>query len=291
PMVREIVIIDKNFDKTQVLQLSASLERHSEHCIAKAILQSARGINLLDIASVEIKPGRGIKTVFNSEIIILGNRQFMIENQIMIDKLPDDLNDFEKEGNSIIFLAKGTSLVALFVLSDMLKENLIESIGEIRKFVKNLYILSGDNIIPTSTIADKLGIANSFAEMTPQQKQEFIRKIQGDNHRVMMIGDGINDAPSLKEAFVGVSMARGTSVAMESADIVLTRDDFMLIPILLKLSNKTYSIIKQNIFMSFVYNIVAVPIAMIGLLHPIIAASAMAVSSLCVVMNSLRIRK
>lgn len=291
PMIKDIILVDQTFNRQSVLQLSASLERHSEHCIAKAICESSRGIDLLEILSVEIKPGRGIRGLLNDEIIAIGNRQFMLENGIKLDNLPIHNSQFEKEGNSLIFLSKGASLIAILVISDILKEESVEAIKELKKSIGHIHILSGDNTVTTNVIASKLGISSFLAEMMPQQKQEFIRNIQSNNHKVMMIGDGINDAPSLKEAYVGVSMAKGTTVAMESADIVLTRDDLRLIPMLLSLSYKTYRIIRQNIFMSFIYNILAVPIAMIGLLHPIIAATAMAISSICVVTNSLRIRK
>jgi Cu2+-exporting ATPase len=155
----------------------------------------------------------------------------------------------------------------------------------------NIEVISGDNCLTTRTIASQLGVDHALSEASPILKKDHIARLQNEGRRVMMVGDGINDAPALTQASVGVAMGRGTDIAMESADAVLIRNDLTLVPYLIDVSRKTYAIIKQNIFWSFFYNIVAIPLAVAGLLHPIMAAGAMAASSLFVVGNSLRIRE
>jgi len=290
PKIKEIIIHKVGYDKESVLLLSASLERHSEHSIAKAIIEAARGMSLHTFETVETKPGRGIKGIYEGVHVLIGNRLFMSENQISLTDISSDIYNYEKEGNTLVYVSKGGELIATIVISDKIRDEAFDVIRDLDKGGFQIYILSGDNSATTLSVASRLCVKNVYAEMLPNQKQEFIRDRQSKVATIMMIGDGINDAPSLKESFVGLSMAKGTDVAMESADIVLTREDLRLIPILINLSCKTYNIIRQNIFLAFIYNIVAVPVAMVGLLHPIISAIAMALSSLCVVTNSLRIR-
>ncbi len=177
------------------------------------------------------------------------------------------------------------------IISDVVRAEAVEAINEIEKMNCSVGIMSGDNSVTTRSIASQIGIANALSEASPVRKKDYTAELQNKGQRVMMVGDGINDAPALTEASVGVAMGRGTDIAMESADAVLMRNDLRLIPYFIGLSRKTFSIIRQNIFWAFFYNIVAIPLAVAGILHPIAAAGAMTASSLFVVGNSLRIRE
>jgi Cu2+-exporting ATPase len=180
---------------------------------------------------------------------------------------------------------------AAFIDSDVIRPESIDIVRDLHTLGVSVSMMSGDNKRTTSSIASMVGIKDALSEVSPVKKKDIIEEMQRTGKRVMMIGDGINDAPALTEAKVGIAMGRGTDIAMESADAVLVRNDLRLVPYFLKLSKKTFKIIKQNIFWAFFYNIISVPLAVSGLLHPIIAAGAMAASSLFVVLNSLRIRK
>jgi Cu2+-exporting ATPase len=181
-------------------------------------------------------------------------------------------------------------LRAFIIVSDVVRTEAAGAIGEIKKMNCAVEIMSGDNRVTTRSIASQVGVDTALSEVSPTGKKEHIAELQKKKEKVMMVGDGINDAPALTQASVGVALGRGTDIAMESADAVLIRNDLRLIPYFIGLSRKTFSIIRQNIFWAFFYNIVAVPLAVAGLLHPIVAAGAMAMSSLFVVGNALRIR-
>ncbi len=291
PILRQVIVFENTLDPNDALIIAASLERHSEHTIAKAIVDAARGLYLYKATNVEAIPGKGIRGIVEGKEVFLGNSSLMEEHGLLRSMDLTKILDFQRAGYTVVFLGFDGLVKVCLVVADMLR-------GEARSVVHNLkaqgfkvYLLSGDNRNTTEAIALEAGIKDMIADATPQSKQEFIRSLQSKGHKVMMVGDGINDAPSLTEASVGVAMARGTDIAMESADVVLVREDLDLIPLLLKVSKGTYSVIRQNIFMAFVYNVSAIPLAMTGLLHPIIAAAAMAISSLCVVGNSLRIRR
>jgi Cu2+-exporting ATPase len=180
---------------------------------------------------------------------------------------------------------------ALFIITDRLRPETAATVRELLDLGQEVSLASGDNRATTEAVAAAAGVPFSAPEMSPLEKRELIRGLQEKGKKVMMIGDGINDAPALTEATVGIAMGKGTDIAMESADAVLIRNDLTLIPYVIRLAGKAYAVIKQNIFWAFFYNIVALPLAVSGVLHPIMAAGAMAASSLFVVTNSLRIRK
>ena len=222
--------------------------------------------------------------------IIIGNRSFMYENSVE-DILEDVVLEFEKNGDTVVYMAWDKAVRAIFVISDVIRDNAYDVVNDIKEIGLNISIVSGDNKITTNSIALRVGIEDAISEASPVKKRDVVRDIQQRGQMAMMIGDGINDAPALTEAMVGVAMGRGTDIAMESADAVLIRSNLKSIPYLILLSKKTNGIIKQNIFWAFFYNIIAIPLAVAGVLHPIIAAGAMAASSLIVVINSLRITK
>jgi Cu2+-exporting ATPase len=291
PQLENIINCDRETKTEEVLLMVASIEAYSEHPIAKAVVNSVKGKKLYEVDSVEVIPGMGIEGRINGTKISIGNRLLMQKEEYQFIGDNHLAEEFEQKGKTVIFVGWNGFVRAYLVVSDSLREEVREVIQILRQKGLQIYLLSGDNSRTTSQVASALGIENVIAEATPQLKQEFIRKLKSEGKRVLMVGDGINDAPSLSEATVGVAMVKGTQITMESADVILVREDLHLISFLLSASKKTSRIIKQNIVMSFFYNITAVPIAMAGLLHPIIAASAMAASSLCVVSNSLRLKK
>lgn len=188
------------------------------------------------------------------------------------------------------FLAVDGEPVAFLAVADVLRDEAAEAVARLRAAGLAVAVVSGDGPGATGAVAQALGI-EAIAEATPQQKREVVAGRQAAGRRVLFVGDGVNDAPALGQSEVGAAMGRGTDVTMESADVVLVRDDLRLLPELVQLSRRTLSVIRQNVFWAFFYNAVAIPLAMAGVLHPIVAAAAMACSSLMVVGNSLRLRR
>jgi Cu2+-exporting ATPase len=188
-------------------------------------------------------------------------------------------------------VASDRTLLGLLAVADAARPEAVEAVAELRGLGLEVGIVSGDNRRTTRSVASVLGIADAVAEVSPAGKRDLVAEAQQRGRRVLFAGDGVNDAPALTQADVGVAMSRGTDVTLESAEAVLVRDDLRLVPELVRLSRLTYRIIRENLFWALVYNVVAVPLAVVGLLHPIVAAGAMAASSSFVVANSLRIRR
>jgi Cu2+-exporting ATPase len=200
---------------------------------------------------------------------------------------------FEERGDTVAFLAREGRSLAMLVVADAVRPEALEAVDEMKGLGLRVGLLSGDNRRTTAAVAAGLGIAegDAEAEVTPAGKRDRVAARQALGRRVLVAGDGVNDAPALTQADVGVAMSRGTDVTLESAEAVLVRDDLRLVPELVRLSRTTYRIIRENLFWALFYNVVAVPLAMAGVLHPIVAAGAMAASSTFVVANSLRIRR
>ncbi|MFA5352780.1 MAG: heavy metal translocating P-type ATPase [Thermodesulfovibrionales bacterium] len=290
PVLKELLVFGEGMKRDDLLVVAASLERLSGHSIGHAITEAAGNAPLLEVEGFRAVPGRGIEGTVQGERIFIGNRGHMEEKGV---PLPSEgiTRDLEGEGNTVVFMGREGEAQAAFVIADVIREEASEATGELKGMGISLSMASGDNRTTTQTMASLAGIDESVAEASPVMKRELIRSLQEKGQRVMMVGDGINDAPALTEASVGVAMGRGTDIAMESADAVLVRSDLTILPSFIRMAGRTYRIIKQNIFWAFFYNVVAIPLAVSGLLHPIIAAAAMASSSLFVVLNSLRIRR
>lgn len=237
-------------------------------------------------------PGKGVEGVADGKKVVIGNLALMEENAA--GPVPEDIlgavNGFENEGDTVVYAAWDGMVKAIFFVSDVIRPEAARRPGD-QKDGPATGILSGDNHLAAKAIALQAGVDTVISEATPVKKSEYIAGLRSEGLKVMMIGDGINDAPALTEASVGIAMGRGTDIAMESADAVLVRNDLMLVLYFIALSRRTFRVIKLNIFWAFFYNVIAIPLAVAGLLHPIIAAGAMASSSLFVVGNSLRIRK
>ncbi|MDO8723874.1 MAG: heavy metal translocating P-type ATPase [Syntrophales bacterium] len=293
PMLKEVLGTDGSMKNEELLSLAASIESLSEHSLGHAIADAAKGFGLRGVSAFKAVPGKGVEGKIEGRKIFIGNERFMTESGA---RFPDEyylkkVMVSEDVGDTVMFMAWDGLIRAVFVVSDVIRAEAKGVVQDLRKMKLNVSIISGDNNLTTQSVAAAVGMEHAIAEASPVRKKEYIGDLQSRSCNVMMIGDGINDAPALMESTIGVAMGRGTDIAMESADVVLVRNDLRLIPYFLRVSGKVYAVIRQNIFWAFFYNVVAIPLAVAGMLHPIVAASAMAASSLFVVGNSLRIRR
>jgi heavy metal translocating P-type ATPase len=304
PVLREVIPLDPALGADGALALAAAAERRSEHHLGRAIVEAARALPAGAEVAVEefgAVPGRGVVARLaratdrdrdpGRDLVLVGNRALLADHGIAVDAA--DLaraREREARGETVAFLAAGGAAKALLAVTDVLRDEAPEAIGALRREGLSVTIVSGDGPGATGAIAAALGV-EAISEATPQEKREEVARRQRAGGRLLFVGDGINDAPALGQAEVGVAMGRGPDVTLESADVVLVRDDLRLVADLVRLSRRTLSVVRQNVFWAFFYNAVAIPLAMAGLLHPIVAAGAMAASSLFVVGNSLRIRR
>jgi heavy metal translocating P-type ATPase len=296
PELREVLPIPDGPGAAEAaLRLAAAVERRSEHSLGRAIVEAARrleGGEGPEAAGFRAVPGRGVEALVDGERVRIGTRSFVAEDGAEVGPEADRAARLREErGETVAFLARGGRLVALLAVADALRPEAREAIADLAGLGLRVSLLSGDNRRTTEAVAASLGIAEAVAEVTPVEKRERVAALQAAGRRVLVVGDGVNDAPALTQADVGVAMSRGTDVTMESAEAVLVRDDLLLLPGLVRLSRRTYRIIRENLFWALFYNVVAVPLAVVGLLHPVVAAAAMAASSTFVVLNSLRIRR
>ena len=275
-----------------------SVELLSEHPIAAAISaglqQEYTDLMPVSVRDLTVTPGKGISAEIAGIAIIIGTSQFLAENSLT-DSLSEEMTDLvdahRAKGNTAIFAGWEGALQAVLILSDQIRPESTSVVQQLQQQKLIVGIISGDNRVTSNAVAEQCQIDEVFSEMVPEKKAGIVSDYQQQKEYVMMVGDGINDAPALTTALVGVAMGRGTDIAMESADAILLKNDLELIPKLIKLSKITRRIIVQNVFWSFFYNVAAIPLAISGVLHPIFAAGAMACSSLFVVINSLRIKR
>ncbi len=284
----------------KLLQLAASLEKASEHPLAAAIVAGAaeRGIRPAEAAAFESHTGKGVSGTVDGTRVLLGNRTLMEDFAIDTAALAHQAEEMRREGQTVMFVAGDGKPAGLLAVSDPIKETTPEAIRQLHKEGLRVVMLTGDNPATAEAVAAKLEIDQVIAEVLPDQKAEAVKKLQAEGRLVAMAGDGINDAPALAQAQVGIAMGTGTDVAMESAGITLVKGDLTGIVRARKLSRATMANIKQNLFFAFVYNALGVPVAagvlypFFGLLlSPIIAAAAMSLSSVSVVTNALRLRQ
>ncbi|OHE21675.1 MAG: copper-translocating P-type ATPase [Syntrophobacterales bacterium GWF2_56_9] len=298
PLLKETIVLDPSLSREDVIALAGAVEGLSEHSIGHAIAAARKDLTIrpdaLAVSGFEAVPGKGVIGQVQGKRIVIGNPGMLSENGIPVKRdsaISLIAKPHEKEGDTVIYVGWEGALRAIMVVSDGIRDEAAAVISELRRMNCTVSIISGDNEATTGAIARRAGIGDAVSGVSPIGKKEVIARMQEKGTRVMMIGDGINDAPALAQATTGVAMGRGSDIAMESADAVLIRDDLSLIPTCIRLSRRTFCIIKQNIFWAFFYNVISIPLAFSGLLHPIVAAGAMAASSLFVVGNSLRIGK
>jgi len=278
----------------EALRLAASVESRSEHVIGAALVEAARGRTLAQLTAFEAVPGQGVRGVADGRRVLVGNRTFLAGDGVNLadaDRISASRTAPAAESLTPVYAAIDGELALLVLLADGLRPEAAATVTALRAAGLAVTLVSGDEPAATQTAARGAGIDRFEAGALPVRKRELVRQMQAAGERVLMVGDGINDAPALAEAALGVAMGRGTDIAMESAGAVLVRPDLRLVPWLVRLSRATLRVIRQNVFWAFFYNLLAVPLAMAGLLHPIVAAAAMAASSLFVVGNSLRIRR
>ncbi|WP_332859429.1 heavy metal translocating P-type ATPase [Janthinobacterium svalbardensis] len=280
-------------DDARLLQLAASIQRGSEHSLATAVLDAAsvRHIEPLPATGLSALPGRGLAAQVDGLELKLGSTRLMQELQVDMAPLAAQALSLENTGNTISWLASGTQLLGLFAFSDQVKPNAQAAIAHLHSLGIRTVMLTGDNQGSADAVGKLLGIDTVAAKMLPADKTAKISALKGEGAKVAMVGDGINDAPALAAADVGIAMSTGTDVAMHAAGITLMRGDPALVADAIDISRRTYSKIRQNLFWAFIYNMIGIPLAAFGLLNPMVAGAAMAFSSVSVISNALLLRR
>ena len=294
------VLTSGGTDSDTLLQITASAEKGSEHPLGQAIVQGAqdKGLEFLKMDSFEAVTGRGIEGSINGQVILAGNRKLMEERNISLTGWEEASDRLAEEGKTPMYVAIDGALAGIIAVADVVKQSSRAAIESLHSMGIEVAMITGDNKKTAAAIAREVGIDRVLAEVLPQDKSNEVKKLQSEGRKVAMVGDGINDAPALAQADIGIAIGSGTDVAMESADIVLMRSDLMDVPTAVNLSKRTIRNIKQNLFWAFGYNVIGIPIAagvlyLFGgpLLNPILAAAAMSLSSVSVLSNALRLKR
>ncbi|MDH7508857.1 MAG: heavy metal translocating P-type ATPase [Methanomassiliicoccales archaeon] len=298
PEVTDVISFSQG--EEEIIRYAAIAEKGSEHPLGEAIIRHAKemGIEVPDADEFETLPGKGVVVGFRGSKILFGNRSLMKSAQIDISGIEDSMQRIEDEGKTVMILALNGTVIGLIAVADVLKETSKEAVAELKKMKIEVAMITGDNWRTANVIAKKLGIDRVLAEVLPEDKAKEITKLQKEGKIVGMVGDGINDAPALAQADIGIAIGSGTDVAIETGDIVLIRNDLLDVVAAIQLSKRTMSKIRQNLFWAFAYNTAGIPIAagilfpFFGiLLQPVIAAAAMAMSSVSVVSNALLLKR
>ncbi|MEM2385270.1 MAG: heavy metal translocating P-type ATPase [Candidatus Bathyarchaeia archaeon] len=291
PTVTDIIPVG-DYSKEKVLRLAAIAEKGSEHPLAEATIKAASSMRLdiLETESLEVIPGEGVKALYKGRIVILGNRRLMENNRVDTAHIEDKLAELEGQGKTVMLLAVDGKIVGLIAAMDTPKEEAAEAIKMLRDMGLEVIMLTGDNERTAKAVARQLGIDSVVANVLPWEKVNVIKRLQGEGKVVAMVGDGVNDAPALAQADVGIAIGSGTDIAKEAGGIILVKDDLRDVVKAIKLSKLTMRKIKQNLFWALIYNALSIPVAAAGLLNPLIAAGAMAFSSLFVTVNSATIK-
>jgi len=277
----------------EVLRAAGSAEAGSEHPLARAIVAHAgeRGIRLEEAREFEADPGRGVRVRLDDGVVRVGSRRFMEEAGVDAAEEISVLERLEGEAKTAVFVAVDGAVAGVVALADPLKEDSRDAVAQLRALGIEAVMVTGDNERTARAIAREVGIEEVRAGVLPDEKVDEVRRLQEGGRRVAMVGDGINDAPALKQADVGVAIGTGTDIAIESADVTLVEGRLTAVVRAIRLSRATFRKIRQNLFWAYAYNVVAIPVAVLGLLHPAIAEAAMAFSSVTVVTNANRLRK
>lgn len=299
PVVTDVVTAD-NTDTDALIRLAASLEVASEHPLGEAIVAKAKeqGATFDEVTNFEAIPGFGIKGHVGETLVFLGNEKWMRENGLVDEAMNEKANRFAEQGKTPLYIGYNDAVQGLIVVADTVKESSARAIQTLHEMGIQVAMMTGDHERTAQAIAAEVGIDRVFSEVLPQDKANYVSKLQEEGYIVAMVGDGINDAPALAQAQVGIAIGTGTDVAIESADAVLMKSDLMDVPAMLKLSRATIRNIKENLFWAFAYNVIGIPFAMgvfhlFGgpLLNPMIAGAAMSFSSVSVVLNALRLKR
>ncbi|OSB09833.1 copper-translocating P-type ATPase [Paraclostridium bifermentans] len=298
PKVTDIVV-SKSIDKDYLLKIAASAEKGSEHPLGEAIVRFGedKNIDFMKVEKFTAIPGYGIEVSIDNKNVLLGNKKLMDDRKISLGNLSKTSDELASQGKTPMYIALENELGGIIAVADVVKSSSKKAIDKLHSMGIKVAMVTGDNKKTANAIAKEVGIDIVLAEVLPQDKSNEVKKLQNQGRFVAMVGDGINDAPALAQADIGIAIGSGTDVAMESADIVLMRSDLMDVPTAIKLSKETIKNIKQNLFWAFAYNTVGIPVAagvlyIFGgpLLNPMIAAAAMSLSSVSVIGNALRLK-
>ena len=299
PEVTDIVAVN-GMSEEELLILAASAERGSEHPLGEAIVHGAekKDLSLFKTQTFNALPGHGIEVTIENQSLLLGNKKLMIDHGISIDTVETVSDTLAGEGKTPMYIAKDDQIVGIIAVADTVKANSLKAIEKLHKMGLEVAMITGDNKRTAQAIAKQVGIDRVLSEVLPEEKANEVKKLQAEGKIVAMVGDGINDAPALAQADIGIAIGSGTDVAMESADIVLMRSDLMDVSTAVELSKATIKNIKENLLWAFGYNVLGIPIAM-GLLHvfggpllnPMLAGAAMSFSSVSVLINALRLKR
>jgi len=313
PAVTDIIAAG-GYSKDEILRLAASAEKNSEHSLAEAIVKEAaeKNLSLSPASEFNAIPGFGIEAVVDGKKLLLGNLKLIQERKISMTTLEIQANELWLAGKTVMFIGVDGQAAGMIALADTIKPDAVNVVRQLHKMGIEVAMVTGDNQRTAEAIAKQAGIDRVFADVLPEHKADEVKKLQGEGKVVAMVGDGINDAPALAQADVGIAIGTGTDVAMETGDITLIRGELNGIVTAISLSKRTMRTIRQNLFWAFAYNVILIPVAAgvlyfafrnspvpsglkfilgdRGFLNPIMAAAAMALSSITVVTNSLRLR-
>ncbi|MGB6409495.1 MAG: copper-translocating P-type ATPase, partial [Planococcus donghaensis] len=299
PKVTDIITVNGNNEET-LLQLTASAEKGSEHPLGEAIVRAAeeKKMKMMSLGNFEAIPGHGIEVMIDGKRLLAGNRKLMVKQNISLTALEEVSDKLAQQGKTPMYVAIDNQIAGIIAVADTVKENSRKAIEKLQKMGIEVAMITGDNKGTAMAIAKQVGIDRVLSEVLPEDKANEVKKLQAEGKKVAMVGDGINDAPALAQADIGIAIGSGTDVAIESADIVLMRSDLMDVPTAVELSKSTIRNIKQNLFWAFAYNVMGIPFAMgviylVGgpLLNPMLAGAAMSLSSVSVLVNALRLKR
>ncbi|EJS71247.1 copper-translocating P-type ATPase [Bacillus cereus] len=292
PVLTDIIVAD-GFEEKEILQLVGAAERNSEHPLAEAIVEGIKEkkIDIPSSETFEAIPGFGIESVVEGKQLLIGTRRLMKKFDIDIEEVSKSMEELEREGKTAMLIAINKEYAGIVAVADTVKDTSKAAIARLKKMGLDVVMITGDNTQTAQAIAKQVGIDHVIAEVLPEGKAEEVKKLQAKGKKVAMVGDGINDAPALATANIGMAIGTGTDVAMEAADITLIRGDLNSIADAIYMSKMTIRNIKQNLFWALAYNALGIPIAALGFLAPWVAGAAMAFSSVSVVLNALRLQR
>ncbi len=292
PKVTDIISAP-NITQDKIISLSAGLESFSEHPLSRAVIQEAENRKIKPDTVTEFKniSGKGIEGKANGKNVFVGNARLLAERGIETGTLKSEIEKLEKEAKSALLVVEDKTLIGIIGVADTPKKDSAKAVSDLKNAGIEAIMITGDNNATAAAISETLGIKKFIAQVLPQDKANEVKKLQAAGHKVAFVGDGINDAPAIAQSDLGIAMGTGTDIAIESGDIVLVKGNPEKVVEAINLSRATFRVIKQNLFWAFFYNVAAIPLAAFGLLNPIIAATAMAASSVSVIGNSLRIKR
>jgi Cu+-exporting ATPase len=291
PGVTDVIPVN-GYTRDELLRLAASAERGSEHPLGQAIVQAAQaaGLKLSEPQGFEAESGRGIRVTVDGKQIVVGSPRFIREQKLNVDRLNGQVEALQSQASTATLVAVDGAVAGVIGIADTIKPGSREAIAVLQRLGLDVVMITGDNELTARAIANEVGIKRVLADVLPGEKANVVKRLQDESKRVAMVGDGINDSPALAQADVGIAIGTGTDIAIEASDVTLMSGDLNGVARAIGLSKATMRTIYQNLFWAFIYNIILIPVAMLGLLVPMLAAGAMAFSSVFVVSNSLRLR-